>query len=155
MRRVDEGAVRGEDPYMLERTMLTLLGFAPKELDGQGPYKIFADLGDGPVALASAETMGEACERLPNALFGEEFPDYDPSVIDEFPALDGESLEARALVYELSETMLMARTRDPDALASLAPVLQDNPDLRLVVAWEAVSHRQDSAIGIFRVAAET
>ncbi|MFT3775914.1 MAG: hypothetical protein QM820_62010 [Minicystis sp.] len=104
----------------------------------------------GTMELARAESFAGVCDLLVEALFPDGPPDYDPMVIEEMPVLEGEPLAVRAVLYELSEDMGMERISDPAGLYYLAPVLEERPSLRLVVAWEAAPPRQDAAVGIFR-----
>lgn len=139
---------------MRESTMERLLGFSPTELEGQGPFRAFREIGDGPEEILRAETLRGLCEQLTGALLDGEVPDFDDAVVAEMPVLEGEPIEVRALLYELSDDMGMERTTSSEGLAYLGPVLEERADLRLVVAWEAVAPRQDFAVGIFRVEAE-
>ncbi len=127
-----------------------LLGFAASSYAEPGPFWLYTYSDDGPTELGRAESLGEACDRLVETLFPDGAPEYDPDIVAEMPVLEGEPLVVRALLYELSDEMMMERTSDPEQLCYLAPVLAERPSLRLVVAWEAVPHRQDAAVAIFR-----
>jgi hypothetical protein len=128
-----------------------LLGFSAIDYAEPGPFRVHAySDDDGPTELARAESLAEACDLLVEALFPDGPPDYDAEVVEEMPPLEGEPFAVRALLYELSEAMTMERISDPARLHYLAPVLEERPSLRLVVAWEAAAPRQDAAVGIFR-----
>lgn len=127
-----------------------LLGFAAIDYAEPGPFWLHTFSDGEPTELARAESLAEACDVLVEALFPDGPPDYDPEVVEELPPLEGEPLAVRALLYELSEAMGMERMSDPAGLYYLAPVLEERPSLRLVVAWEAAPPRQDAAVGIFR-----
>ena len=113
---------------------------------------MYRDVGDGPDLIVEAETMAEACTRLVPALFDGADVDWDEEVVAEMPVIEGEPLEVRAVLYELSAEQGIEPTTNADDLVYLGPVLEVDERLRLVVAWEAVSPRQDFAVGIFRVA---
>jgi hypothetical protein len=128
-----------------------LLGFAASDYAEPGPFWLYTySDDDGPTELGRAESLAEACDLLVETLFPDGPPDYDPEVIEEMPLLKGEPLAVRALLYEMSEAMGMERFSDSARLYYLAPVLEERPSLRLVVAWEAAAPRQDAAVAIFR-----
>ena len=134
---------------MKATTLKKLLGFSPDDVKASGPFVIFRDAGDGPEQVAKTKTFEAACKKLSAAFFRGELPNYDQEVIDDMPVIEGEKLDVRALVYELSPRVNVDRKKSSKKLAYLASVLEDRPQLRLVVAWEAASPRQDFALGIF------
>jgi hypothetical protein len=131
---------------MKTETLQTLTGLPLERIEIVARFEVWADFGDGPALLGRADCVAAAADVIAAELAG---ADYDPDVVADMPALAGEPFVVRALVYELSDAMLMQRTSDPAKLVYLPSVLADDPALQLIVAWEAVAHRQDTAIGIF------
>ena len=130
-----------------------LTGLEAGALDASFDLVIFADRGDGPEEIGTATTIEEAIATMAEALFPEGVPDYEPDYGPD-GSYAGESAIEQALAYELGESQNIGRfvpqsTVSAEQLAYLGPVLEDDPTLRLIVAWEAEAPAQDFAVGIF------
>jgi hypothetical protein len=119
----------------------TIIGFPVRELDGITEFCVFGFLGDEIEDLDIAESIEEALEAIRAYAFQGGEPDEEDWTVDD-PKLG-------PLGYILSEAALMGRITDETKLVYMQDVLQNEPDLRLVVAWEAIPHLQDAAFGIF------
>jgi hypothetical protein len=121
----------------------TIIGFPIRDLDGITKFCVFGFLGDEIEDLDIAESIEESLEAIRVYAFkdGDGEPDEGDWPVDD-PSLG-------PLAYVLSEAFLMDRKTDETKLYYLKDVIQDEPDLRLVVAWEAASPAHDVAFGIF------
>ncbi len=133
--------------------LVKLTGLEPAVLEVSLDLVIFADRGEGPEEIGSATTIEAAIATIAGALFEGGAPEYEPDYGPD-GSFAGESALEQALAYELSESQNIGRivsdsNSSPAGLAYLGSVLEDDPTLRLVVAWEAQAPAQDFAIGIF------
>jgi hypothetical protein len=133
--------------------LVKLTGLDPAAIDTSFDLVIFADRGDGPEEIGTATTLEEAVATMADVLFDGGVPEYEPDYGPD-GSFAGESAIEQALAYELSEVQNVGRivpatSSSPEGLAYLGSVLEDDPTLRLVVAWEAQAPAQDFAIGIF------
>ncbi len=133
--------------------LVKLTGLDPAAIETSFDLVIFADRGDGPEEIGTATTLEEAVATMAEVLFEGGVPEYEPDYGPD-GSFAGESAIEQALAYELGETQNIGRivpatSSSPEGLAYLGSVLEDDPTLRLVVAWEAQAPAQDFAIGIF------
>lgn len=133
--------------------LVKLTGLAPAALEASFDLVIFAERGYGPEELGTATTIEEAIATMAEVLFAEGVPEYGPDYGPD-GSFAGESAIEQALAYELGESQNIGRvvprsSSSDEGLAYLGPVLEDDPTLRLVVAWEAQAPAQDFAVGIF------
>jgi hypothetical protein len=122
-----------------------LTGISHAELSRCAGFTVVAFLGDATEVLGTRATIEDALRLLRVHVL----PD---DAADDF--LDGDATtmsdpELQAIATALSEANLMERTSDPTELAYLSDVIEERPELRLVVAWEAVPPNQDAAFGLF------
>jgi hypothetical protein len=124
----------------------TIIGFPVQDLDGITKFYVFANFGDETESLGETDSIEEALEAIRSTVFQGEEPDLEDEVLDKWPV---KNPAWGPLAYMLSEEELMGRITDETKLYYLQEVLENEPDLRLVVAWEAIPHLQDVAFGIF------
>lgn len=127
-------------------------GLPRETLQGLSALVMYGYTGDGVGLLGTADSIDRAIDILCEKLFDEGVPEIEGE--PEGGALDmaGEPEAEQALVRGLSDEFLMDRTHDPSKLVYLTSVLEERPELRLVVAWEAAAPAQESAVGIFTAA---
>lgn len=133
--------------------LVKLTGLDPTAIATSFDLVIFADRGNGPEEIGTATTIEEAVATMADVLFDGGVPEYEPDYGPD-GSFAGESSIEQALAYELGESQNIGRivpdSNGPsEGLAYLGSVLEDDPTLRLVVAWEAQAPAQDFAIGIF------
>lgn len=116
----------------------SILGIPLHKLDGITAFSVYCDLGDGVECLGKARSVEGALLLIHAQAFAAE---KRPRVEND-AAFD-------ELVDALSDDNLMERTTTPRDLVYLAEVLEKQPGLRLIVAWEAAPPLQDAAFGIF------
>lgn len=106
------------------------------KLAGIPKFYAYCELGDGVEFLGEAPTVGEALLLVHTRAFEPAEP-IEPDVAFE------------ELAGELTHGGAMERTTNAKDLVYLAEVVDERPELRLIVAWEAAPPLQDAAVGIF------
>lgn len=122
-----------------------LLGISYAELSRCAGFEVVAFLGDATEVLGTRATIEDALRLLREHVTPDDaddgFRDGNSDTVSD--------PELQAMATALSEANLMERTSDPTELAYLSDVVEERPELRLVVAWEAVPPNQDAAFGLF------
>ncbi len=124
-----------------------LVGAPYPELARRKGFEVVCFLGDEVESLGSRRTIEDALMLLRARVIPENGDDAWLDGLEEDAAV--QDPELRPMAIALSEACSMERITRPEKLVYLAPVLEERPDLRLVVAWEAAPPLQDAAFGLF------
>lgn len=120
------------DPKKIEEVLEIPLD----KLAGIPMFYAYCELGEGVEFLGATPTIGEALLLVHTRAFEPEEP-IEPDVAFE------------ELASELTHGGAMDRYTNAEDLVYLAEVIDERPELRLIVAWEAGPPVQDVAVGIF------
>ena len=124
-----------------------LIGISYAELSRCAGFTVVAFLGDATEVVGTRATIEDALRLLREHVTPDDADDGFRD--DQAHATTVRDPELQAMATALSETNRMERTSDPTELAYLSDVVEERPELRLVVAWEAVPPNQDAAFGLF------
>jgi hypothetical protein len=129
---------------MQDLVRLTGLAAAPTATE----FHVFCLLEDEAARLGVAASLEEAMSWVRERAFA----DGQPSAEDIASCAAAAAIEDQAwkgLAFALSDDCLMERTFAEERLVYLSWVLEEEPGLRLLVAWEAAAPLQNAAFGIF------